>query len=340
MTAEITLSQEIFNTIMTYYDGYLLAQFDQLMSSFSIFFRSLMILFTAYTGFKIVMGKSHDWMDILKPYLLVSVAYFMVLETDAYTTYIVNPILDTVNNLSIFFARGDSTLIFSALDQLALRFIDATTQVWPNSLNPFDHLFAFVALLILYFAFFVMFFAFLVIYSISYFAMNIFFLVGGVFILFGCIEQTRGLFFAWLRNISQFALTILFASITLGLTLNGIVTSVEKIEYLDITNIFTFDYLSLIAWCAITIALFLKCSDFAAGLTSTMAGSTAGIAGAMSAAGGAAAAGIGAGSAGAAGGAMGAGAWLYSNRKDLGGGARSLGGSATQRLKDRLGIKN
>ena len=335
MSAEITLSQEIFNTIMAYYDGYLLALFNQLMSSFSTFFRAIMVLFTAYTGFKIAMGNSHNWLDILKPYLLVVLVYAMVLETDAYTTYIVNPFLDTVNNLSIFFAKGESTMIFTALDQLALRFIDATTQVWPNSLNPFDHLFAFVALLILYFAFFVMFFAFLVIYCISYFAMNIFFLVGGIFILFGCIDQTRGLFFAWLRNISQFALTILFASITLGLTFNGIVTSVEKIEYLDITNIFTFDYLSLIAWCAITIALFLKCSDFAAGLTSTMAGSTAGIAGAMSvAAGGMATASAGA--TGMAGGALGAGATRAASMT----GMIPRGMSATQALKQKLGIKD
>lgn len=134
--------------------------------------------------------------------------------------------------------------------------------------------------------------------------------------------------------ITSILLPVIFASITLGLTFNGIVSSVAKLEHLDITNIFTFDYLSLIAWCAITIALFLKCSDFAAGLTSTMAGSTAGIAGAISGAGGKAAA-FGAGAT-----SFGSGAAGTSVKKaGFMAGLIPPGMSATEALKKKLGIK-
>jgi len=339
MSADITLSQEIFNTIVSYYDGYLTAQYDTLMSSFKIFFRSVLIIWLIYCGYKLASNKEESWFDIIKTFLLVLVVYTFVLETDAYRAWIVNPFIGWVNDLCIFFARGESSKLFSALDKQALFFMDHVGKLWPSGWNPLDYFIAAVAILVMYFMFFVMFFAFLVIYTISYFSLCIFFLVGGIFILFGCIKATRGLFFAWLRHVFQFALTIIFASITLGLSFNGIKQSIAKIPHLDVSNIFTFDYLSLLAWCAITIALFLKSPDFAAGLTSTMAGSTAGIAGAMSTAAGAGAAGVAGGTASGAAGAVGAGAWLYNNRKDLGGGIRDLGSSATQALKDKIGIK-
>lgn len=201
-----------------------------------------------------------------------------------------------------------------------------------------------VAVVVLYFVFFTMFFAFLTIYCISYFSMCLFFLVGGIFILFGTIKQTRGLFFAWLRNLFQHGVTIVFASISLGLSFQGVSAAIKRLGMLDAANIFTFDYFSLIAWCLITLALILKSPDFAAGLTSTMAGSTAGIAGAMSTAGGAGAAALagasGAGAAGAARGAIGAGSWLYNNRGNYKGGLADLGTSATQMLKNKLNIKD
>lgn len=334
MSTDMTLTQEIFNTISAYYDGYFHAIYEQLMQSFIVFFRSAMILYTAYIGMEVAYGKERYLPDIVKNYLIILVIYSFALETNVYNEFIATPFIDIVEKLSVFFAGGESTSIFASLDQAALDFIDATTKAWPNSLNPLDHLFAFVAQLFLYLCFFTMFFAFLVIYCISYFAMNVFFLLGGIFILLGAVKETRGLFFAWLRNLFQFALTIIFASITLGLTFNGIVSSVAKLEHLDITNIFTFDYLSLIAWCAITIALFLKCSDFAAGLTSTMAGSTAGIAGAISGAGGKAAA-FGAGAT-----SFGSGAAGTSVKKaGFMAGLIPPGMSATEALKKKLGIK-
>lgn len=286
-----TLSQEIFNTILLYYNAYFEGLYGTLMASYANLFRVILCLYAIYKGYELWLNKDHPWYDLLKTFASVTILYVIVLETNIYSEYITKPFVTLVNDLSIFFARGESSQIFTALDKQALKFIDATQQVWPSSWNPMDHIFAFFAQLVLYFAFFSMFFAFLVIYCISYFSMNIFFLFGGIFILFGTIKETRSLFFAWLRNLCQFALTIIIASITLGLSFNGIVKSIDKLENLDISNIFTFDYLSLIAWCAITIALFLKSADFAAGLTMTLAGSTAGIAGAISAGGGMAAAG-------------------------------------------------
>ena len=334
MSADMTLTQEIFNTISAYYDGYFFAIYEQLMQSFILFFRTMMIIYTIYLGYKVASGKENYLPGIIKTYLTILILYTFTLETNVYNEFVVTPFMDTVEKLSVFFAGGESTSIFASLDQTALDFIHTTAKVWPNSLNPLDHLFAFFAQLLLYFFFFTMFFAFLVIYCISYFAMNVFFLLGGIFILLGAVKETRGLFFAWLRNLFQFGLTIIFASITLGLTFKGIVSSVAKLEHLDITNIFTFDYLSLIAWCAITIVLFLKCADFAAGVTSTMAGSTAGIAGAISGAGGIAAAGsVGATSLG--GGAVGGIATKFGAMA----GVVPPGMSATEALKQKLGIK-
>jgi hypothetical protein len=75
-----------------------------------------------------------------------------------------------------------------------------------------------------------------------------------------------------------------------------------------VNNFLTVEFFGFIGWCAITIVLFLKSADFAAGLTGTIAGSTAGIAAGMAKAGGLTAAGTaGAGALSAHGGLAGAG---------------------------------
>ena len=282
-----SLSQGIFNLLLAKYDIYFVEIFDTLMSSFRPLFVSILSLWTVFKGYELATNKGEQPVfEILKTYLITVVLYFFVLETQAYREWIVGPFLLELNNLCAFFTGLHSAQLFEALDKQAMLFLDSTTNIFSWSLNPADYVFQFVAFLVLNFVFFAMFFAFLAIYCISYFSMNIFFLVGGIFLLFGAIKKTRGLFYAWLRNLCQFALTIIFASITLGLCFEGITNAVKKLADLDTANFWTLDFFSLIGWCLITIALFLKSSDFAAGLTTTMAGSTYQMAAAMSSAGG------------------------------------------------------
>ena len=325
------LSQEIFNLLQSRYDIYFFDTYQHLMASFKGLFRAILILWTVLKGYECAVNKGESTLrEILQTYISVVVVYFFVLETNAYSEFVVQPFLELVNDLCAFFTGHQSAELLQALDNQAVQFLEATTGIFNWSLNPLDYLFQFIAFLILNFTFFAMFFAFLAIYCISYFSMNIFFLVGGIFILFATIKKTRGLFFAWLRNLCQFALTIVFASITLGLCFKGISESVVKAQNLDTTHFWSFDFFSLIGWCLITIALFLKSSDFAAGLTTTMAGSTYQMAAAMSSAGGKTAA-LSAGTAvlSGKGGAAAAG-WID---QKTGGHA----GNAYERLKQRFG---
>lgn len=333
---EATLSQEIFNLLQARYDLYFVQIYGALMDSFKYSFRLLVAVYLILTGYKMAMNKGEEsYLDIAKTCLISCTVYYCVLESDIYSEWVVEPIMGVVTDLAAFFTQQSSARLFEALDNQAMDFLAATSSIFSWSWNPADYIFQFVAFLILNFVFFAMFFSFLVIYCISYFSMCIFFLVGGVFILFGTIPKTRGLFFAWLRNLSQFGLTIIFSSIALGLCFKGITESVARVQHLDTTHFWTLDFFSLIGWCLITIALFLKSPDFAAGLTSTMAGSTAGIAGAMSAGAGATAAGTLAGGKMAGAGALGAAKWGADKS-----GLTGYTGSATQALKAKLGIKD
>jgi hypothetical protein len=118
-----------------------------------------------------------------------------------------------------------------------------------------------------------------------------------------------------------------------------------------VNNFLTVEFFGFIGWCAITIVLFLKSADFAAGLTGTIAGSTVALAGGMARAGGLTASAAGLAATGAAGaGALSAHGALLSAQGGVAGASHLAGrfgmsrtgavaGNALELLKAMRGIK-
>lgn len=333
-----TLTEGIFMVMAGNFNAYFSSVHGLIMESFGLFFRGIMTLYTIFIGYMYMTNKN-EGEKLLKSYFLIAMFYLFVLETDAYAHGVYLPFIRFVENITSAFLGGENaSSIFKTLDAVTVKFIQKSSALWPSgSWNPVDYIFAVVGYITLYAFFFTMVFAFLVIYVISYFSMCLFLLIGGIFILLGCIDKTRSMFFAWLKNLMQFAFTIIMASISLGVVSEGILESISTLGRLDINNFLTIDFFGFLGWCALGIVLFLKSADWAAGLTGTIAGSTAGIAGGMAKAGGLTAAGTaGAGALGAQGGLAGAG---YLAGKLGMSRTQAAAGSALEMLKKMRGIK-
>jgi hypothetical protein len=349
---EVPLTESIFMLLVNNYNAYFISIFDSLMDSFGVFFRGIMVLYTVFIGY-MYMTNRDEGAKLLKSYLLVAMFYTFVMETDLYMYTVYEPFMSMVEDLSTFFLQGKVySSVFATLDDLAIKFIVKSADLWPSgSWWPSDYIFAIVGYVALYGFFFTMIFAFLAIYVISFFSMCLFLLLGGIFILLGCIDKTRSMFFAWLKNLLQFAFTIIFASIILGITSDGVMNSIDDLGRLDVNNFLTVEFFGFIGWCAITIVLFLKSADFAAGLTGTIAGSTVALAGGMARAGGLTASAAGLAATGAAGaGALSAHGALLSAQGGVAGASHLAGrfgmsrtgavaGNALELLKAMRGIK-
>lgn len=335
---ETSLTESIFMVLVSNYNTYFFNIFDNLMDSFGIFFRAMMVLYTVFTGY-VWMTARDDSQAIVKSFFLVAMFYTLVMETDLYMDTVYMPFMGMVEDISTFFLQGKAyASVFVTLDQLVDGFIAKSAALWPSgSWWPSDYIFAIIGFVALYGFFFTMIFAFLAVYVISFFSMCLFLLLGGIFILLGTIDKTRSMFFAWLKNLLQFAFTIIFASIILGIASDGVMNSIDDLGRLDVNNLLTPDFFGFIGWCALTIVLFLKSSDFAAGLTGTIAGGTAGIAGGMARAGGLTAAGLaGGGALSAHGGLAGAGYLAGKAGMDR---TAAFTENALERLKRMRGIK-
>ncbi|MBI9095266.1 MAG: type IV secretion system protein [Sphaerochaeta sp.] len=336
--AESSLTEGIFMILVNNYNTYFFHIYDDLMANFGIFFRTMMVLYTVLIGYMWMTNKENS-RAFIKSWFLIAIFYTLVMESNAYMNTVYSPFIGLVEDISTYFLQGTSyTSVFASLDELAVKFIQTTGSLWPSGINwPWDYALAVIGFVALYVFFFVMVFAFLAVYAISYFSICLFLLLGGVFILLGTIEHTKSMFFAWLKNLLQHAFTIIFASIILGVTSDGVLNSINDLEQLDMNNIFSLKFVGFIGWCAINTVLFLKSADFAAGLTGTIAGSTAGLAGGMAKAGGLTAAGTaGAGALGAHGGLAGAG---YLAGKAGMTRTQAMAGNALEMLKKKRGIK-
>jgi len=356
-----TPSAAVYITLTNSLSRFFLEFYGSLMDSFGTFFHAAFVLYFVYVGYRYVLGRveGHDVTEVLQTCLLVTMAFTFVFHTSLYYEYVVRPafsmltdalsfILGTIEKATSVLpqSQGDAqyfkditsmTQLFTGLDLMFMDFIKTCGGLMPSGwgyLHP-GWLLNLLAILILILAYAAMFCCFIFMFIMSYFMMWLLFYVGGIVILLGCIKGTRGIFYGWLKMLFNYALISVFTAMVVAICYSGISRAVFAMTHYDSTTVsFTADFLGLFVWCLICLAMTLKTADLASGLTNTVAGSTAGIAGAISGAGGmAAAAGVGASSFG--GGAIGKLATKIGTKA----GVIPPGMSATEALKQKLGIK-
>jgi type IV secretory pathway VirB6-like protein len=226
---------------------------------------------------------------------LVILLHAIIMESNAYSKVITPTITGFFMNLSDFFAvkaltaggmggADNSFGIFKALDEMIGRLNGATNAIEATA-GMLDILkvkmwFAIITLTVIY-AF--LYGAFMATLVMGFFSLHILYLVGGICIFFAAFNQTRFIFYSWVRGIFNYGLLIVFASIVLSICIFGLNESL-----LDIINsaqktreIFTREYFFAVFWALVSVALILKVPDFASLLSGGSAGSTAGIAAGM-----------------------------------------------------------
>jgi type IV secretory pathway VirB6-like protein len=307
-------SASVYSIVNTGLAHFYIQIFNNLMSSFGYLLHSLVTLYVVYVGFTYAMGeKEHrELMELLKSGLLVVAVSFFAFDSQLYFKYIIKPFVQQLTDITSFLLSNISSLhdttapdtdkayyfskvgtlkqLFTSLDAMFLDFIKACTQLLPGSWTEIlsaNILFNLLGVAALLFAFGAMYTGFAIIFIMSYFVMWLLFYVGAIAMLLGCFKATRGIFFSWLRQIANQALIIIFTTVVVAVCYNGVSVSVYTMTQYDSSMwTFTEDFLSLICWCFVCLAITLKTPDIAAAFTQQMAGATSGIAGAISTAGG------------------------------------------------------
>jgi len=358
----MTPSAAIYKTLNTSLTRFFLEMHNELMSSFSLFFNALLIMYFVIMGYKYMMDEKEgkDIWETLRSCLLVGVVAYVVMDRGIYFNYVISPVLELLKDILAFIlgvivkaqsllppAKGEATYfknissitqLFTGLDMMFLEFMKTCKGLLPSGwefLNPL-FLIDLLAILILILAYASMYCAFVFMFLMSFFMIWVLFMIGGIVLMFGCFKETRGVFFAWTKMLFNYAFIAIFTALVVAICYSGISRSVFAMShYKSSTFDFTGDFLSLLIWCAFCLAMTLKVPDLAAGLTGSLAGGTSGIAAGISKAGGVAAAGSTA--LGMGYGKAGLGIGKFASDKS---GLSGKIGNATQILKNKLGIKS
>lgn len=289
-------SGELFGRMSDQLQEFHKAVYPALMLSFGGFIRIFVTLYIVLGGYGVAIGMFKEaTKQMIVSLFLVFFLHGFVLESDVYSSWLTPHITGFFMSLADFFAvkalaaggmghATDSFSVFTALDEMISRLNGATNAI-EASAGMLDFLkvkmwFAVITLTLVY-AF--MYGAFMAIIVIGYFSLHILYLVGGICIFFAAFNQTRFIFYSWLRGVFNYGLLIVFSSIILSICIFGLNESLARLiaSAQNTREIFTREYFFAVFWALVSIALILKAPDFAAMLSGGSAGSTAGIAAGM-----------------------------------------------------------
>lgn len=289
---------EIIGSVLDELDKYLAAVFGGLMGSFGLFIRAFVVLYLLImsVGYFRASFAEHT-KEVGWSIVLVITLQAFVMETTVYHHWIVNPIKATAINMAGFFVnvgRGGGGLegIFQKLDEAFIKMNDTIEYIYPHKnflMNAKEYFLATMALGSMALAFGAVYVAYMILVCMSFFSMYVLFVVGGICIFFGAFKQTRTVTWSWCRAIANYALLLVFASIVMGICINGITHAMDQLAQHSDPSLgyFTREVGYVICWSLLSLGLLLKSADYAAALSGGMAGSTAMITGGLAITGGA-----------------------------------------------------
>ena len=269
--------------------------YPSLMQSFGFWIRLLLLLYILIVGYMLIMGKVKEnmVMDFIVSVVLLVLIYSCIMESSFYIHYVKNPLMQLTEDLGGFFidiaykkSMATTGGIVGALNRLDRIYEGIFIQM--VNLSPKGSIFKMfnvlniintLQILILIAIYAIMHIAFLILLIMAYFSIYIMHTLGGIFIFCAAFKKTRFIFFTWLRAILNYSVLIVMLCMVMSVCIYGIDASMSKITTLKDSNaLLGPEYILMIVWCLITLALLLKAPDYAAALTGGQAGSTAGIA--------------------------------------------------------------
>ena len=279
---------ELIDMIRTYtFDTYVV--FTESARPFLIAFTTLYIMLM---GLAITYGKVKA-KDFAMSMLALMLAAGIAFNPDTYTSYITDLLSDTtINTASYFASKGKSSGIYGVFEQVNTTFDMITSyseKMEPTGnfiTNSWLYIKAGTAIGLLGLFYLATIICFVGLFVMAWFSMHVLFVVGGVIVFLSGFDKTRFIFYAWLRSIFNHALIIVFASISISISLWLLEKSLTALEQTDITQgVFTPQYFAALIMSVLSVFLLLKCPDLASGLTGGFAGRTSTLAAFMSGAG-------------------------------------------------------
>jgi type IV secretory pathway VirB6-like protein len=295
----------LFMSFFTKLDLYVSSIFTALMTAFGNFGRAFVVLYIVCMAIFLMYGNGGEKTKSLGvSIILLALLWAMIMETNLYFNWFIDPIVGITLDLSSFFigavgsdnfpvGSGLSTL-FKNLDAISFKVFDLAFKVKPSgnfALNAWSYLQTGLLAVILLGCFTAAYVAFLVQIILGFFSMYVMFVVGGICIFFAAFRQTRFIFWAWLKAVINYSLLVVFSSIVMSICFFGLSDAIDKlIVYKGAAALATPAYWMTICWAILTFAMLRKAADYASSLSGGQAGSTSNIVGSIGAA-----AGIGAG---------------------------------------------
>ncbi|WP_022669448.1 type IV secretion system protein [Desulfospira joergensenii] len=297
----------VYSLFLSFYDKlneYIYTLFPMLLKSFGTFGRAFVLFYVTLTGIMIMKGKGGErTKELLISVILLPLLWGLVVETDLYIKWVIDPIDSLVFDLSSFFIGviqdGNSSAtglegLFSNLDSLSHNIFDYLGGLklpggimdgfWPFLKSAF----LVILLIAIYSAAYV---AFIVQIVLGFFSLYVMFALGGICIFFAAFKETRFIFYNWIKAIARHSMTIIFASIIMSVCYFGLYACLNDLMKLEgSAGLFSPEYLAAVCWSILTFCTLRLSSEYAGDIVGVMPGSTASIAGAVGKAAGAGAA--------------------------------------------------
>lgn len=290
---------DIVGAVLGQLSIYFTAVFGALMASFGGFARAFVMLYCllmAVGYFKARFGEHTK--EIGWSIVLLAVLHSFVMETTVYRDWVVEPVRRTTIQMASFFVNagpvGGNGLegLFVKLDEAFIKMKDTIDYIFPTGnilTNAGDYIKATLALGAMVMAFGAVYVAYVILLCMGFFSMYVLFVVGGVCIFFAAFKRTRFVTWSWCRALANYALLVIFASLVMGICVNGISLAMDSFAQHSDPSLgyFTREVGYVICWSLLSLGMLLKSADYAAALSGGMAGSTAMITGGLAMTGGA-----------------------------------------------------
>lgn len=286
----------VFTEYMRFLNDAVSNIFAALQSSFYGLAVSITALYIAIVTLNLIRGNIAAMKEFALSCFLVMGLTALVFEPGYYQFWIFDPFIGTVNDLSNFFvskgagvpigSEGDiinymgSTLydIWTITDKM-----ERNLSLWDRSVNiwlAFKVGFAQAALIGSYIACIA---GYMYLILQAWFAIYMYMIIGGICLFFAAFKGTRFLAVAWFRSLCHEGLTIIFASLIMGISGNIIQKLMKVLVDTDVgsVGIFTPQYFAVLLASVMGFLMLLKAPQLASSLSGGSAGSTSGVAAAV-----------------------------------------------------------
>lgn len=270
--------------------------FGALQGSFQGFAYSIVTIYVVVVAFGMFFGRIPK--DFWVSCFLVGLISALVFNVGMYQSWVLEPYVGTVNDISNFFvskgagvpinSQGDilnymgSTLesIYTVSDKIERAYSSVNPLNWLTSLQIWGAQIAlggsYIACIAIY--------MYLILQA--WFAIFMYMILGGIFLFMGSFKGTRFMTAAWFRSLCHEGLTIIFCSLIMGISGNIIQETIKSLAGIEmgVTGVLTPQFLAVILASFMGCLMLLKAPQLAGSLSGGSAGSTSGVAAAVGAA--------------------------------------------------------